>query len=229
MLAYKAWHESRARFLLSAATLGWFCALFIIVRPMVHDAAVKPFVPFVEDSIYAGSVRNFYGVFVLVLGLGGLLQETSRGSAAFTLSLPVTRAHLVAVRAAVGIAEVIALALVPTIAVVGLAPFQGETYSVVDAMQFSTQWAVTGSVIFAVAFLVSIWLSGTYAALTASIIAVGAYALLVTLSPMRHVPVLNVFTIMDHVHPGVLRLVGTSLASVAIITAAMWLTERRDF
>jgi ABC-type transport system involved in multi-copper enzyme maturation permease subunit len=229
MLVYKAWRESRARFLLSTATLGWFCALFIIVRPMMHEAATKPFVPFVEDSIYTGSIRNFFCVFVLVLGLGGLLQETSRGSAAFTLSLPVTRARLIAVRAAVGVAEVVALALVPTVAVLGLAPFQGEAYGVFDAMQCSTQWAVTGTVIFAVAFLFSTWLSGTYAALTASIIVVGAYALLVTLSPMRHVPVLNVLTMMDHAHPGVVRLAGTSLVSVAIITAGMWLTERKDF
>jgi ABC-type transport system involved in multi-copper enzyme maturation permease subunit len=229
MIAYKAWRESRARFLLSAATLGWFCSLFILVRPMMREAALKPFARFVEDSIYAGSVRNFYAVFVIAFGLGGLLQEAARGSASFTLALPVTRARIVSMRAAVGIAEVFVLALVPTVSVLGLAPFVHEGYSVADAIQYSAQWAVTGSVLFAVAFLFSIWLSGTYAALTASIIAVGVYALLVNLSPVRQLPALNVFAIMDRIHPNLMRLAGTGLVSVAIIAVAIWFTERQDF
>lgn len=229
MLIYKAWRESRTRFLLSVATLGWFCAVFIIVRPMMREASVKPFAQFVEDAIYTGAVRNLFIVFVMVFGLGGLLPEASNGSAAFTLALPVTRARLVAIRAAVGLAGVVALAFVPTAAVLALARFQREVYSVAEALRFSTQWAVTGAVIFAVAFLFSIWLSGPYAALTVSFIAVGAYALLMNLSPMRAIPELNVFTIMDHAHPEVARLACTGLVSVAIIAAAALLTERQDF
>jgi ABC-2 type transport system permease protein len=229
MLAFKAWRESRARFLLSAATLGWFCALFILARPLMQEAASTPFTLFVAEAIYTGAVRNLFVIFVIVLGLGGLLEEASGGSASFTLSLPVTRARLVSVRAAVGVAEVCVLAFVPTAAVLGLAPLLHESYAVGDAIRFSMQWAAAGAVLFAVAFQFSTWLSGAYASLTGSIIAVGAYALAVNLTPVQQVPALNVFALMGRSHPDLLRLAGTGLASAVIIAASAWVTDRQDF
>src|SRR5437868_14371957 len=180
MLAYKAWRESRGRFLLSAAALSWFCSVFVLFRPMAPAAARRPFADFVIDSIYAGSVRNIYVVLVLALGLGGLTEELAKGSAAFTLALPVTRAHLVLSRATTGLLEVLTLALVPTIVIIGLSPVISETFSVVRAGLYSMQWAMTGSVLFAVAFLLSVWVKGAYTALTAAILVVGAYATLVS-------------------------------------------------
>ena len=229
MLAYKAWRESRTRFLLSAGALTWFSSLFIVSRPMVRAAASRPFIQFIDEAIYAGSLRNLFVIFVIVFGLGGLLQESSRGTVSFTLSLPVTRVCLVAARAAVGIAEVFALALVPTSTVLAIAPFLGETYSIAEAIWFSAQWAAAGSVLFAGSFMLSICLSGAYASLTASFISLAAYALLVNLSFMRLFHGLNVFALMGRSHPHPTTLAAVSAVAAAMIAAAVRTTERQDF
>jgi ABC-2 type transport system permease protein len=212
VLTYKAWRESRTRFLLSAATLAWFCSLLIIVRPMMRTAASTPFIEFVNDSIYSGGIRNFFVIFAIVLGLGGLTQEVSRGCAPFTLALPVTRTRLLATRALVGAAEIIGLALVPTAAVLGLAPIERETYPFASALFFTTQWAVLGSVPFASAFLMSVVLSG-YAALVASFVGLGVYALVILSSP----------------NPKTAILIAAAFVPVSAMAAAIWLAERQDF
>lgn len=229
MLAYKAWRESRARFVLSAGALAWFCTVFVLFRPMAQAAVHRSFADFVIASIYAGSIRNIYVVLVLALGLGGLTEELAKGSAGFTLALPVTRAQLVLSRAATGLLEVLALALVPTIVVIGLSPFLGQTFSVIDAGVYSMQWAVTGSALFGVACLLSVCVKGAYAGLMAAIIVIGAYATIVTVTPLRAFAVLNVFTVMDRVHPGVFRMLGTFAAALALIAVAVRGTERQDF
>jgi ABC-type transport system involved in multi-copper enzyme maturation permease subunit len=229
MLAYKAWRETRGRFLLSAAALGWFCSVFVLFRPVAAAAARRPFADFVIDAIYAGSVRNIYVVLVLALGLGGLTEELAKGSAVFTLALPVTRTQVVVSRAMIGLLEVLTLALVPTMAIVGLSPFVGETFSVLRAGLYSTQWAVTGSVLFAVAFLLSVWVKGAYTSLMAAILVAGAYATLVSATPLRGFPSLNIFTVMERAHPGAIRMFGTIAISFMLIAVAARATERQDF
>ena len=229
MLASKAWRESRTRFILSAAALAWFCSMFIVSRTLVPAAASRPFAAFVDDTIYAGSLRNLFVIFVVVLGLGGLLQESSRGTAVFTLSLPVTRARLVLSRAAVGLVEVAALALVPTTTVLAMAAILGEAYSAADAIWFSAQWAVAGSILFAGTFVLSTRVPGTYSALAASFIALAAYTVAVNLPVVHVTAAFNVFALMGRMHPRPETLAGVSVAAAAIIAAAAGTTERQDF
>jgi ABC-2 type transport system permease protein len=229
MLAYKAWRETRARFLLSAAALGWFCSVFVLFRPLAPAAARRSFADFVIDAIYAGSVRNIYVVLVLVFGLGGLTHELATGSAAFTLALPVTRTQVVLSRATIGLLEVLALALVPTTAIVGLSPIIGETFSILQAGLYSTQWAVTGFVLFAVALLLSVWVRGAYTSLMASIIVVGAYAALVGVTPLAAFPALNLFTVMERTHPSAMRMFSSIIITFMLIALAARASERQDF
>src|SRR5436190_8765478 len=81
MLAYKAWRESRTRFVLSAGALLWFCSLFVLVRHGVRVSAERPYADFVAGSIYGGGIRTLYTIFVVLLGLGGLVPERAYGSA----------------------------------------------------------------------------------------------------------------------------------------------------
>lgn len=229
MLVYKAWRETRARFLLAAAALAWFCGAFVVLRPAIQYAARRPFEAFVIDAIYAGSVRNIFVLLVVAFGLGGLAQESTRGSAAFTLALPVTRTRLLASRAIVGVLEVVAVALVPTITVVGLSPLIGETFNMTEAALYSIQWAATGTLLFAMAFLLSVWLTGAYAALTASILVLAVCASILNVPALRAVPALNVLALMDRLHPGAARLAGAFAVAVALIAAAAWSTEQQDF
>ena len=211
MLAYKAWRESRTRCLLSAATLGWFCSVLIVFRPMMPSAAQIAYAKFVETSIYEGSIRNFFVIYAVVLGLGGLTQEVARGCAPFTLSLPVTRARHVGARALVGLTEVFGLALLPSGLVLGLAPFAHESYPAGVALQHSFRWLLLGLPCFALSFLMSIVLSGTYAALIASWVVLIACGLVVLALPVG------------------LPATAGIIPAVVMIGAAAWLTEKQDF
>lgn len=229
MLAWKVWRETRTRFALSAAALAWFCGMFVVMRPEIQYLARRPFGQAIVDAIYAGGIRNLYVLFVVALGLGGLTEEVARGSAPFTLALPVSRVRLVIVRALVGTAEVAALSLTPTAVVLALAPMLGERFSVLEAAQYSMQWAATGLALYSVAFLLSVRLAGAYAALTASILVLAIYVSILNLPAARVVPGLNVFALMDAGHPGAPRLAAAVLAAVAVIATSVYATERQDF
>ena len=58
--------------------------------------------------------------FAILLGCGGLLAESSKGSAQFTLSLPVTRRRLLAARAGTGLAQWLAISIIAPLSVPGL-------------------------------------------------------------------------------------------------------------
>lgn len=229
MLAYKAWRETRARFLISASTLGCFSAAFVVLRPWIQYAARRPFADAIVDSIYTGAVRNIFVILVVAFGIGGLALERARGSAAFTLALPLSRVRLVVSRAGVGLLEVAALALVPTAVILGLAPLAGESFGIGEAIRYSMQWAATGVVLFAVSFLMSVWLTGGSAALTVTILVIATYASVLNVAALRTVPALNVFALMDRPHPSAGRLGGAFFVALVLIAAAAWATERQDF
>jgi len=229
MLAYKAWRESRGRFLLSAAAIAWFAGLFVVMRPWIQYAARRPFDIVVIDTIYAGGVRNIFILLIIAFGMGGLAQERSRGVVSFTLALPVRRARMVATRGAVGLLQVVAVALIPTVAVLGWARVVGERFGVADALQYSLQWAAAGSVLFGVAFLMSVWVAGPYAALTATLLTVATYVSILNVAALRAVPALNVFALMERSHPSAARLVAAFAVALLCIAVAAVVTERQDF
>jgi len=206
MLAYKAWRESRVRFLLGGAALLWFCILFLLFRRGVRGAAARPYAEFVVSSIYGSGIRLLYTIFVLVLGLGGLRAERAQGTAGFTLALPARRIHLVVVRAAAGLAQVAALALVPSLVVLALSRFVNETYPVGDALRRSGLWAAAGAEAFAAGLLASVLLE-PLVALGASLAATFVYAALMNA-------------------PGWLS---AAIVTAALVAGAAWITERQDF
>jgi hypothetical protein len=222
MLAYKAWRESQVRFLIGAASLAWFCSLFVIFRSGVRQALEKPFAELIADDIYGGGVRNLYIVFIVVLGLGGLLQERAHGTAAFTLSLPVRRTRFVGTRGVIGLLEVAALAALPTIIVCALAPL-------VHQLKWSAQWTAGGAVLFAASFFLSIVLGGPYSALTASMAALFGYSVLVNVPPLKQFSSLNLFKIMASTQFEPLTLCLAILVAALIVTVAAYATERQDF
>ena len=117
----------------------------------------------------------------------------------------------------------------PTATVLGLAPLTGEWFDMGEAFLYSTQWAATGVVLFAVSFLMSVWLTGGPAALTVTILVIATYASILNVAALRAVPSLNVFALMDRPHPGAGRLGSAVFVALALIAAAARVTERQDF
>src|SRR5215813_10268679 len=116
MLWYKAWRESRVRFLLSAAVLVFLC-LGLMYRARTGfpppDRPDLPYSAWVWANIYGNLNPTVFIILAMILGLGGLQRERPVGTATFTLSLPVTRVRLVLVRAAAGILQVLVLSFLP--------------------------------------------------------------------------------------------------------------------
>jgi len=123
VLWYKAWLETRGRFLTCLITLTAFCFIF------VHHAQE---IAFRGDGLSrAGRPADYYRllfvtqqflvmmwvVSVVLLGMGGLIRERAFGVSTLTLSLPVSRCRLFGVRVAVGMVEATALVVLPWCAV----------------------------------------------------------------------------------------------------------------
>src|SRR5262245_52326899 len=156
MLWHKTWLETRSRFLIGLAlaacsacvtvfTYSKVLELLPLAPPKdvdgelarkIRDAAelVRDYRGYVWLRWFGGNLRDAWTLFAMLLGTGGLLAQATRGGALFTLSLPVPRSRILAVRAAVGFGELVALGFVPSLLVVALSPAVGQRYSVGDAL-----------------------------------------------------------------------------------------------
>jgi ABC-type transport system involved in multi-copper enzyme maturation permease subunit len=93
--------------------------------------------------------------FAVLLGTGGLLSHSSGSAALFTLSMPVSRNRLLGVRATTGLAELLAVAILPTLLISMLSPAVGQRYSVADAALHGVCFFVAGAAFFSLALLLS--------------------------------------------------------------------------
>ena len=140
MLWYKAWLETRWRFLIGLALLMLSAGGTVVFglsaggeaaaagadagRSAASSAGGSPKSAELARTTAATSGRSGSGrtcaqtwtLFAVLLGTGGLLSQASGGGALFTLSLPVSRDRLLGVRAATALAELLVLALRPVAA-----------------------------------------------------------------------------------------------------------------
>ena len=181
MLWQKAWLETRGRFLagLALAAIVGFGIIYDFraterLLPLVRsiDPATidtsglvgatlkqslevqRDFRGFVWWQWYRQNLTYLVVIFAALLGSGGLLAKS--GSATlFTLSLPVSRTRLIGTRAAVGLVELLAIAMLPSLVLPLLAPGIGQSYSVIDVFVHGACMFVVGAVFFALAALLS--------------------------------------------------------------------------
>jgi len=165
VLWYKAWLETRARFLTLLATVTTLCGFFVY-----H--ALGGLVPgwrlgrdfdrllFVNQQILV-----FLWIFgVVLLGMGGIVREKANGTSSLTLALPVSRARLVGIRVGLGIIEAIALGVAPWTAVFIVSSLAGMPILITQVGLYLLLLVGGGLVYFAAAVLVSSLVSGEYTA-----------------------------------------------------------------
>ena len=139
MLWYKSWLETRWRFLIGLALLMLLrlrhrarripkCMKLLPLAPRVDLSGElgrriaeavelsRSYRGYVWSQWFRQNMPQMWTLFAVLLGTGGLLSQASGGGALFTLSLPVSRNRLLGVRAATGLAELLVLALVPSLA-----------------------------------------------------------------------------------------------------------------
>ena len=254
MLFYKSWLETRWRFVIGLVLLMLSAAGIVIAYPRVMK--LLPLTNTVDVSgeigrrikegaelarTYRGyvwsqlrqSMTNMLTLFAVLLGAGGLLSQASGGGALFTLSLPATRNRLLGVRAATGLAELLGLALVPTLLLPVLSPAVGETYGLGDALAHGACLFIAGAVVFSLAFLLSTVFSDVW---RPALIAGGAAAVLGLCEPFfPDLARYSLFGIMDgevYFRDGGLPWLGlfaSAAASAAMLYAATRNVARQDF
>jgi len=193
MLWYKAWLETRSRFLVSLFAMVALPSYFVWHEYALDQPGWRSV--WYYHTLHAGHglVAAMWLLAVTLLMMGGLLREKVVGTAAFTLSLPMSRGRLMGVRVATGLAEAIALAVAPWVAMFLIAAGTGKANSVYQAWYHLVLLAGGGIVIFAVALLVSSLIEGEYTApaVTIAILFLDIVALddgpLQTISPWRFI------------------------------------------
>jgi ABC-2 type transport system permease protein len=163
LLWYKAWLETRSRFLTCLTVLTIFCAVFI------HHAQGYLHPEWKTDFYHLLFIAHEYVVIVwilsvVLLGMGGLVREKAHGTSLLTLSLPVSRAQLLGVRIAVGVLEAITLGVVPWVTIF-LVSSAGGMPVLVRQVGFYVLLLIGGGLVyFAMAVLVSSLVEGEYTA-----------------------------------------------------------------
>ena len=163
MLWYKAWLETRSRF------LACLVAITIIIAFFVHHAEsiILWRHPDSSNGIVFFAQGYLVGVWILcviLLGMGGVVRERAAGTSSFTLALPVSRTRLAGVRIALGIFQAICLAAVPWAAIVLIARFAGSPIRLSQAGFYLGLLLCGGLIYFAFAILISSIIEGEYTA-----------------------------------------------------------------
>jgi ABC-2 type transport system permease protein len=116
VLWYKAWLETRSRFLTSLTTLTLFSGILVhhaqaLIRPEWKSDFNR--LLFVNQQFLV----IMWVLSVVLLGMGGIVREKAIGTSSLTLALPVSRARLLGVRVGMGVLQAIVLGVMPWVAV----------------------------------------------------------------------------------------------------------------
>lgn len=171
MLWYKAWLETRSRFLIALVGSVALCSRLVVV--FLSKGA-----PNQLSQVLHATHETLAGVWLLAVTLimmGGLLRERAAGSSSFTLSLPVSRLRLVSVRFAMGLMEAILLAILPWIAMLFAAKVANQSHFIAQASIHIFLLLGGGVLFLAASFVISSFIASEY---TAPIVSCGAVIML---------------------------------------------------
>ena len=254
MLWHKAWLETRWRFIIGLLILTVMSGAKVyeyvvtlrmmplaesvlsgdnsLIGAAIRDAmeVQREFRGFVWYNTFRDNLTTMGVLFAILLGCGGLLAESKKGSALFTLSLPVTRKQLIGARIGTGLAQCFAIAIVPPLAIPLLAPAVGQNFSVIDALAHGLCLFFVGALFFSLASFLStlfgdIWRPLPIAVMVACVAAVAQFI----------APEFGLFKVMSgesYFRNGSLPWMGfvtTAVLALALLYSAAETLERRDF
>ena len=234
MLLYKAWRESRSRFIGSCSYFAVYCCFVLGFRSgngcslSALGLVGHSWVEYIKNVIWGSFGKIVFVLPVIFLGLGGLLRERAHRTAIFSLSLPVGRPQLVGAHLAAGLATEVAdwpsclsgsfnlsrglsTSLTPS-----------KTHCGTLFLRF-----ISGAFIFAIAFLLSVILKGEYTAPIACYLALLVQARMSSIEVLREYW-LNPLVVMDNRRLGPSPWVGLSimvLTSMVLVIAATRITQ----
>ncbi|MGO4209939.1 hypothetical protein AB4Y89_08445 [Terriglobus sp. 2YAB30_2] len=199
MLWYKSLREIRTVTLVGSAAMAAACVLIVFYQQAMRASTDAPmtYIAYIWKSVYNSIGRDIFLILSVILGSGGLLQERGHGTSGFTLSLPVSRRHVVITRAVMGYCGVLMIAAVPVFALPMASRYIGEYYPVAQTCGFFALWAGCGAVFYGFTFLLAHRFEGDYIAVLLAIPSLMLYGVLLNLPWLARIPMLNIFHVIN--------------------------------
>jgi len=192
MLFYKAWFESRLRFLVGLAAVTAVCILYIRLRlilvpdwrlvlqdphwsgrPTWLFAGVHDLNFYAWHFLYENKLQQVWVLFAILLSFGGLVREREQGTSAFSLSLPVSRNRWLMTRMLLATAESLVLGLAAAL-VLPLASWSiQERYPFPQVIAHCLLMVTAGGIFLALGAVFSTLIRGEHMALPITLILLG--------------------------------------------------------
>ena len=203
----RSWHESRERFLWALMGLNTLVGYVVLASPSFRtgDAIQYPehlvtrYAEYIWLALFNYYFQGFWIAAAVLLSFGGLQREKTNGTISYTLSLPVERSELLLSRLLVGIAEILALGIVPALLVPALSPAVHEHYPVGQIILFASLMIIAGVVFFCFGFLLSSLFGGEFTGPVLGLCFVGTYFFVVRAKSLHWLSVLDTMSGEDAV------------------------------
>jgi len=256
MLWYKAWLETRWRFIIPLIVMVCSTVGVVFTWPTTKNTLVplastvtqtgeigrqirealelsKTYPGYIFGQLWSQNLRQMGTLFAALLGTGGLLAQTSGGGALFTLSLPASRNHILGVRAAIGFAEFFAIVFGAAVLIPVFSPAVGESYGIGDSLVHATFLFLGGLSVFSLAFLLSTIFTDVWRPLTLTLLITIVFGLVETFSDtLSRVGIFSAMSGETFFRSGAVPWPGL-LISVALSAILLWTASRitagRDF
>lgn len=255
MLWHKTWLETRWRFFIGLGLLTLTACGAVVMYPQMGKLIEMlpkvdtsgPIGRQIQESVeLAATYRGYlwtnwfqknlpqtWTVFAILLGTGGLFSQAWGGGTLFTLSLPISRRRLLGVRAATGLLQMLALAIVPSLLLPLFSLAIGQRYGVGDVLVHSVCVFVAGSVFYCLAFLMSTLFNDVWRPILITLCAAIGFGVLTQVFPeMWRFSVFRLMSAESYFRGNGLPWLGllaSAAASVAMLYAADRNIARRDF
>jgi len=179
-LLFKAWLETRVRFLAGLVAVAIVC-IFQIEQHHTHDFshsfAARLGVPeygwYLWQYLYVYFLQQVWALFVLLLALDGLIREKASGTAAFSIGLPVSRKRWMFTRLAVLMMESAALSLFAVLVVIVGSAIIHQTFSLGQVLLHAVLMVAAGVIVIALGNLCYALFPGNYRSLLAALALLG--------------------------------------------------------
>lgn len=169
MLWYKAWLETRSRFLIALVGMTALGAWRMWELNQGAPAWTQASWYYFNFHVAHELLNVMLMIAITLLFMGGLLQEKATGPTLFTLGLPVSRARLMSARVAVGLLESAVLLAISWAAICITGVLTSPVRPVSLAIYYAMVTAAGGAVIAGISLLASSLIEGAYTAPTAVI------------------------------------------------------------
>lgn len=215
MLLWKAWRESRLRFAAAAVLLSSLVVYAVLTSPgfLARYNAHFPRKPllysaYVWSGLFHYALQGCWLIAVILLAMGGMAQEKTVGSALFTLALPVSRRRILLVRSGMAAMQSFVLGIGCATLICVVSPMAGQSYPMLQALEFGGLMCVAGSAVLSFSLLLSETFRGEFTAMVIALCGVTALFLSYKAHVLHGWNVFDVMSGTSAIDPGTQMLLG---------------------